>query len=390
MTILILVGLGAVVDFYIYRCLAKRCVSRLPSRLHLAGAIIMAVYIIVTVNLPFRSGSDTMLRTIMWLLFGYLTVYVSKMVFIIVDLVASLPRLLHRERIKVLSKAGVILGGITFVAMWWGALVNRFNTDVVEVDVDIPALPQAFDGYRIVQISDLHTGTYGRDTTFLSKLVKEVNALSPDLIVFSGDIVNRQSNELKPFLETLRGLHAPDGVVAVLGNHDYGDYREWKSEAEKTADVDSLVAMQRTMGWNVLMNEHVVLKRGQRDSIAVVGVENVGDPPFKTYGALDKAYNRPSDGVVKVLVSHNPAHWVNDIADNDTMNIALTLAGHTHAMQIEVLGMSPAVFRYKTWGGLYKDKSGKRNLYVNIGAGTVGLPMRLGATPEITVLTLRK
>ena len=143
------------------------------------------------------------------------------------------------------------------------------------------------------------------------------------------------------------------------------------------------------MGWRLLCNEHVFIHSGA-DSLALIGVENVGDPPFKNYGSLENAYPNLSDKVTKILLSHNPAHWVDDIADNDSIDIALTLSGHTHAMQIEMLGMSPAKFRYDTWGGLYKDGSGNHKLYVNIGSGTVGMPMRLGATPEITVITLRQ
>lgn len=143
------------------------------------------------------------------------------------------------------------------------------------------------------------------------------------------------------------------------------------------------------MGWRLLLNESETLKN-KGDSIVIIGVENIGDPPFKCYGSLSKSYPAASDSIVKILLSHNPAHWVDSIADNPGNNIALTLSGHTHAMQIELFGLSPATFKYKTWGGLYHDTSGQRKLYVNIGSGTVGLPMRFGATPEITLITLRK
>ena len=150
-----------------------------------------------------------------------------------------------------------------------------------------------------------------------------------------------------------------------------------------------LHSLQRQMGWHLMLNDHIYLVRG-RDSIAVIGVENVGDPPFTVYGDLKKSYPTLGDSLTKVLLSHNPAHWVDDIKDNDSLNIPLTLSGHTHAMQIEVLGISPAWFRYRTWGGMYSDKDASHRLYVNIGLGTVGIPMRLGATPELTVLTLRR
>ena len=147
-------------------------------------------------------------------------------------------------------------------------------------------------------------------------------------------------------------------------------------------------SLQKSMGWRLLRNEHVILRQGT-DSIALIGVENVGDPPFTVYGSLNDSYPSLGDSVTKVLLTHNPAHWTSDIADNDSINIALSLSGHTHAMQIELFGLSPAVWRYPTWGGLYADTDSRHKLYVNIGIGTVGLPMRVGATPEITVITLR-
>lgn len=192
-----------------------------------------------------------------------------------------------------------------------------------------------------------------------------------------------------PHLEPLSRLDADFGVYSILGNHDYGDYSTWESEAAKQADVDALVAAQRSIGWDVLLNEHRIIHCGP-DSIALIGVENVGDPPFKIYGSLADSYPNLSDPLTKILLTHNPAHWNQEIENNDSAKVALTLSGHTHAMQMEILGYSPAVFRYSNWGGLYHDAKGKHPLYVNIGTGTVGLPMRLGATPEITVLKLKK
>ena len=387
--ITILITLGAIVDLYIWRALKKRFLSRIPARVQLVTALLFGVMLIVTVCLPRRSGSDSTLLVIMWLLYGYLTVYLPKCIFVVIDLIAYLPRLWGGRRAGWLSVAGAAIGGVVFIVMWWGALFNRYNIQERGIDVYIDELPASFDGYRIVQLSDLHVGTFGTDTTFVSRLVNRVNGLCPDVIVFTGDIVNRRSGELPPFVGTLGCLAAADGVYSILGNHDYGDYSTWESLQAKNTDCESLHEMERSMGWNLMLNSHDYLRRGN-DSIALVGVENVGDPPFHTYGSLKKAYPDVSDNICKILLSHNPAHWVNDIRDNDSCNIALTLSGHTHAMQIEVAGLSPAAWRYPTWGGLYSDDSGKRSLYVNIGAGTVGLPMRIGATPEITVITLHK
>ncbi len=380
--------LSLLVDGYIYIVARRRCISKVPARLQLVSAVLLYVALIVGVSMPRRSGDDGSLLFIMWVLFGYMTFIVPKLVFVVVDAVASLPVLWHGRRWRWLSLTGGVIAIVAFLAMWWGALVNRFRIDVREVDFEFPHLPAAFDGFRIVQISDLHVGTYGDDDRFMRKLVGVINGLHPDAVMFTGDIVNRHSSELAPFVDALSGIEAPYGVFSILGNHDYGDYADWPSEADKAADVAALCAMQESMGWKLLLNQTEFIHSG-RDSIAIVGVENIGDPPFRIYGSLLKAYPAVGDSVSKILLSHNPAHWTDSISGHDDVNIALTLSGHTHAMQIEVAGLSPAALRYATWGGMYGDEAGRHALYVNIGAGTVGMPMRLGATPEITLITLK-
>lgn len=380
--------LSLLVDGYIYIVARRRCISKVPARLQLVSAVLLYVALIVGVSMPRRSGDDGSLLFIMWVLFGYMTFIVPKLVFVVVDAVASLPVLWHGRRWRWLSLTGGVIAIVAFLAMWWGALVNRFRIDVREVDFEFPHLPAAFDGFRIVQISDLHVGTYGDDDRFMRKLVGVINGLHPDAVMFTGDIVNRHSSELAPFVDALSGIEAPYGVFSILGNHDYGDYADWPSEADKAADVAALCAMQESMGWKLLLNQTEFIHSG-RDSIAVIGVENIGDPPFRIYGSLPKAYPGVGDSVSKILLSHNPAHWTDSISDHDDVNIALTLSGHTHAMQIEVAGLSPASMRYATWGGMYGDETGRHALYVNIGVGTVGMPMRLGATPEITLITLK-
>lgn len=387
--ILLAVVASLTADVYIWRALAARVKALRPRRLYAAGAAAAWLLLLAVIVLPKRRGDDAMLDALMWMLFIYASILIPKLIFVVFDLIASIPKLFRRKRIKPLTMIGFILALVAFLTIWWGALVNRYRTQVIEETIDIPGLPEAFEDYRIVQFSDFHVGTYGRDTTFVAKAVDEINSLHPDVIVFTGDIVSRRTSELRPFVETLARLHAPDGVYSILGNHDYGDYYDWKTAADKRQNMQLMYDLQRQMGWHLLNNDHVMLRRGN-DSIALIGVENVGDPPFPTYGSLADAYPDASDNVVKILLTHNPAHWDKDIADNDSMNIALTLSGHTHAMQMTMFGKSPARLRYRTWGGLYTDRSAAHRLYVNIGLGTVGIPMRIGATPEITVLTLRR
>lgn len=376
-------------DLYIRQVLLRRCRSEKWARYFTIISCIIYVLLIATLCLPRRNGADSQLTLIMWVFFGALTLYLPKLLFILFDAAGSLPRLWHGKRWRFFPWIGMVASVFLLVDMWCGALITRFEINVVPHEIFIRDLPKEFDGYRFAQISDLHVGTYGNDTTFVSRLVEEVNNLGVDAVMFTGDIVNRRSDELAPFVSTFAGLHAPDGVFAILGNHDYGDYCDWPDQEAKAANMEELYGYYRDMGWRLLRNESVSLRRGN-DSIALIGVENIGDPPFKVYGSLRDAYPALNDSVVKLLLTHNPAHWNMEIADNDSVNMALSLSGHTHAMQMELFGWSPAALRYPYWGGLYEDKSKQHQLYVNIGIGAVGLPMRMGTPPEVTLFTLRR
>lgn len=387
--ILIVILFSLVVDGYIWRYIKRISSHRSWSRAYLISAIVLLVYVITIVALPRRNGSDSLLVAEMWMLYTYFTILVPKVLFVLVTLPGRIPALRRRTSPRTWTIAGISTAIATFTLMWWGALINRLNYTVNEIDIPVANLPQPFDGYRIVQLSDIHTGTYGTDTTYLSRIVDAVNALHPDVILFTGDIVNRRSSELQPFASTLSRLHAPDGVISVLGNHDYGDYSDWPSDSHKAQNLKQLVDLQRSMGWQLLLNASTPITRGT-DTLIVVGVENWGEPPFKTYGDLAKAYPTPGDGRTKILLTHNPEHWLREIKPDTTADYCLTLSGHTHAMQTSIGSISPAALRYSTWGGLYADPASSRKLYVNIGLGTVGMPMRIGATPEITLITLRR
>lgn len=250
-------------------------------------------------------------------------------------------------------------------------------------------LPQGFQGYRIAQISDLHMGTFGNDTVYVNKMVDHINSLDADIIVFTGDIVNGEAAELEPFRSALGRLHARDGVLSVLGNHDYCMYApSGNSPEQMRKNLESLMEIEKTAGFDLLMNEHRIISRGA-DSIAIVGVENVGMPPFPENGDLGKASAGLSDQMFKVLLSHDPTHWKREVTGTAT---DLMLAGHTHAMQFKVFGWSPSAFAYKEWGGLYKETVPdavvkEHQLYVCTGTGG-NLPFRFGAWPEVVLITL--
>jgi len=381
---LLTLAINIAADFYIYRRLDKHPFLR---RAHALLSVLLTLLWIGVICAPKRAGDDSFLLHIMWAIYGYWSFYLPKYFAVMFDIAATLPRIWHSKRWHALSITGICVAAIVFAAMWWGAFIERFRLDVRNVEITIPDLPESMKGLRIVQLSDWHVGSYGNDTSFVAKAVNTINSLHPDVVVFTGDIVNRHSHELRPFTGILSRIQAPMGVFSIMGNHDYGEYYRWPDENARLADTDTLRAMQTHMGWHMLDNTTVFLSRGD-GQIALIGVENIGEPPFRTYGDLRKAYPDLSDAMPKILLSHNPAHWTDSIAGHSGINIALTLSGHTHAMQIKIAGFSPAVWRYPTWGGLYSDNLGHQ-LYVNTGLGTVGLPMRIGATPEITVFTLR-
>lgn len=359
------------------------------------------VFMIVTLCMPRRSA-DSDILTVMWMLYAFLSVYLAKLGYVVCSLLGRLIGKLNKRKRKfhISRIAGAVVGIALFAVMWEGVFFARYNIVVNRVDISSPNIPRPFNGYTIAQISDLHVGTWGRDTTFVASLVDSVNSLHPDLIVFTGDIVNRQTKEIEPFLKTLSRLKAKDGVLSILGNHDYGDYMDWSSPSDREENNRMLARHQKEIGWDLLNNTRRFMKRGN-DSIMVIGVENIGDPPFPTYGNLEKALSHSHDSLYnqndhrfKVLLSHNPIHWDMEVARNT--NIGLTLSGHTHAMQMMLKAgdwkWSPAKFRYEHWGGMYErlnNNGQKTRLYVNIGAGEVGMPSRLlGAYPEITLFTL--
>lgn len=255
---------------------------------------------------------------------------------------------------------------------------------VREVEISSPRLPAAFDGYRVAHISDLHVGTYGDDTAFLHRFVERVNGLEADAVLFTGDLVNSSAAEIEPHVEVLSRLRARDGVFSVLGNHDYCEYGHYDTRDGAARQRDILVAREGEMGWRLLRDENVILSRGG-DSIAIVGVENTGRPPFPSRGDLEKALEGVPEESFKILLSHDPSHWRSGVLPES--DVDLTLSGHTHAVQLRIGGFSPAAWVYPEWGGLYRE--GDRSLHVSLGAGGT-VPFRLGAWPEISILTLRR
>lgn len=272
-----------------------------------------------------------------------------------------------------------MLGYILF-----GAIKGKENFKVREVTFTSANLPEEFDGYRVLQLSDIHSGSWKGNPEALKRAIDICNSQNADLALFTGDLVNSRSDELIEFMNIFSELKAKDGVYSVLGNHDYGTYVKWNSEADRITNIDSLISRENRMGWKMLNNSHTIIRRGN-DSIAVIGVENSGRPPFPDYARLKEA-SADTEGMFQILMSHDPTHWRREVLPKS--DIELTLSGHTHDMQITFFGLSVSSFIYPEHNGMYME--GDRGLYVNIGLGHVLFPMRLGAWPEITVITLKK
>lgn len=246
-----------------------------------------------------------------------------------------------------------------------------------------PDLPPYFDGYRLVQITDFHLGSFPPGNDFVQKVVDATNNEEPDMILFTGDLVNNQASEVEPYLDTLGLLHASDGIYSIWGNHDYCEYGNNHSIGALKRNRRMLYGYQESLGWHQLMNEHHVVSHGMA-SIAVIGVENPGQPPFTNRSNLKKAMKGLNPDMFKILLSHDPHHWRREVVGK---KIQLTLAGHTHAGQLKIGKWTPARMAFKEWGGAYRI--GEQMLYVSSGIGG-SFPFRLGAWPELTVITLKR
>ena len=269
------------------------------------------------------------------------------------------------------------------LVMAYGAWIGRERPQLKEVELRLENLPESFDGYRLVQISDIHARSYANRQKSLQRIVGIINNQNPDLIAFTGDIITLDASELGSIKEILKELKAKDGIVAVVGNHDYGIYSDPSHKRPSGEILSDVIKEEKTMGWNVLMDENIKISRNQ-DSIAVVGVQNTSPSRhFPSKGNLNKA-SEGTEGVFRILLTHDPMHWEVEILGKD---YPLTLSGHTHAMQFSLLGWCPSRYIFKQYRGLYTE--GQQHLYVNIGLGETILPFRIGTRPEITLITLR-
>lgn len=292
-------------------------------------------------------------------------------------------------RFTFLSKTGIIFAVVVFISILYGIIWGRFNYGVTKHELSFPNFPAVFNGIKIVHFSDFHVGSFYHNKKQVKRAIQHINKQNADILVFTGDLVNNTAEELKGFSSIFRSLNAKMGKYAVLGNHDYGDYYNWNSLKQKQKNFELIKSFYKETGFKLLLNDADSLKLNDA-KIAILGVENWGLPPFKKRGDYARAVEKVRDIPFKILLSHDPTHWTEKITGKT--EVALTLSGHTHAMQFGIkigsFKWSPVKYRYPNWWGLYK-KNGQIQ-FVSRGIGFIGFPGRIGMSPEIAVFTLQR
>jgi uncharacterized protein len=342
-----------------------------------------------------------------WVLTGLFATYFPKIIGVVFLLVDDLQRLVRVvvgffnkgssaglpgetiPRAEFLSKVALTAAAIPVGALVYGIVSGAHDYRIRRVTVKLPNLPKSFDGLRIGQISDIHSGSFWNKTAVkggVELFLKE----KPDVIFFTGDLVNNETTEVGEYIDIFKKIKAPLGVFSITGNHDYGDYKSWPSEESKRRNFQDLIKAHELLGYDLLLNEHRFLEAGG-DKIAIIGNENWGAGRFSKYGKLDQAYRGTEEAPVKLLLSHDPTHWDAQVRPNHP-DIDMMFAGHTHGFQfgVQVGGFkwSPVQYVYKQWADLYQE--GNQYLYVNRGFGYLGYPGRVGMPPELTIVELKK
>jgi predicted MPP superfamily phosphohydrolase len=407
---LIIAGLSLLMDWYVFnglRTLAADWQSR-PWRLIITwGFLLISVGVTVVFLLGFGSFSTAKGMTPFheWMLSLFLTFFVTKLFFIIILSLGDFGRFIYGiadntihkkpagkpyfpERRKFVSEIAILIAAIPFTSFFYAMFRGKYDYKVHRHTLYFDELPEAFDGFTITQLSDIHSGSFD-NVDAMQRGIDLAKAQKSDLFVFTGDLVNNAAWEIEQYIDRFSQIKAPYGQFSILGNHDYGDYIEWDSAQQKAGNLQKLKNHHAELGYRLLLNENVVIEKGGQ-KISLIGVENWGKG-FIQLGDLDKALHGVDKDAFKILLSHDPTHWEEKVRYHTT-DIHLTLAGHTHGAQfgIEAAGLrwSPVQYRYLDWAGLVKQYN--RYLYVNRGFGFLAFSGRLGIWPEITVLELKK
>lgn len=316
--------------------------------------------------------------------------FIPKILFVIVISILFFANVVfsEKESLLIIPLVGLFSGFLPFFVIIYSIFKAVYHFKIYTHKIHFDHLPKAFDGLRMVQISDIHIGGFNNRYKVLQKAIRLINNLHPDFIFFTGDLVNNYAWELRGWNQTFTKLIAKKGKFAVLGNHDYGDYSKWDSDSDKQENLHKIMEFYKDVGFKLLLNQSEMLEYNT-EKIAIIGVENWGKPPFKQYGNLQTALKKANNIPFKILLSHDPSHWAEEVIDKT--NIAITLSGHTHGMQLgfnyKDMTWSPIKYKYKHWAGLYKHNN--QYLNVNRGLGWVGFPGRLGMRPEITFIQIK-
>ena len=369
-------------DIYIFfRYVWKKCQWR-TQVIFTVFSLLCIVLLVLMFGLYSSSESAATLYKASMVMNALIALYVAKLLYTFVDVWTLL------FNSKILRRVAFGLAALGFITYAYGVMLGRFNMSAKYITVENKSLPQHFDGYKILHISDLHLGSFYGDEETVSKWVDMMNAENPDMICFTGDIVSILADEMASHVSALKRLKAKDGKFAILGNHDYGDYHKWANEEARNANFVKTQNYVSQAGFELLLNENRTVYRNG-DSISVVGVENWGQPPFPQCCDLKKAETGVASST-RILLSHDPDFWEYQLEGNN--DYFLTLSGHTHAMQFGIeIGdweISPSSLKYPYWHGLY-EKNG-RQIVVSRGVGCAGMPVRVGMTPEYVVITLKK
>ncbi|MFT5102717.1 MAG: putative MPP superfamily phosphohydrolase [Candidatus Latescibacterota bacterium] len=400
---IIFIVIYALVDIYAFQALRTLTKNFWFHGLYVLSSVLILGFFMYQLN---QAGTSRMMSVSGMYVFGFFLAFFGPKLLIVIfmfaeDIVRVFVGLFSKfgfgdtgfympSRRKFVSTIALGLAAIPFASLIYGMIQGKYNYKVLKYALEFDDLPEAFDGYTLTQISDIHSGSFD-NAEKVAYAVDLVNQQQSDLILFTGDLVNNVADEMLPWKKMFSTLKATDGVYSVLGNHDYGDYVQWPSETEKSKNLTNLKELQKEMGWKLLLNEHATLERG-KSQVKLIGVENWGVGGFKKAGDLDKACEGVLSTDFKILMSHDPSHWKERVKQDDR-NFQLTLSGHTHGMQfgIEIPGWikwSPVKYRYENWAGIYEEFG--RYINVNRGFGFLGYPGRVGIWPEITVIKLKK
>ena len=401
--LIILFVIIAIVELYSFQVI--KTVTKSKWILIVYAVISVAAIVFITYELMKFDRSVGQTKTTLITLGLLLLVLLPKLVLTFVLLLEDVTRILigtvthfmgHNsdsflpERRKFVSQVAIGLAAVPFLSLIYGMTIGKYNYKVIRQTLFFPDLPDAFDGFKITQISDIHSGSFD-DENKIRYAIDLINEQESDLLLFTGDIVNAKADEMHPWIDIFKGIKKHEyGKYSVLGNHDYGAYLDWKSEKAKAENFVAIKDLHREIDFKLMLNENVKIKKG-KDEIALIGVENWGKH-FGEFGDIDKASENVTETDFKILMSHDPSHW-EYIVKQHSKNIQLTLSGHTHGMQfgIEIPGYfkwSLAKYIYKQWAGLYEEFG--RYVYVNRGFGFHAYPGRVGIMPEITVFELKK